>query len=677
MCSEIPTLRQIIEKAPAFTGSRHQFRDIKRRLRVVNTLPPPLFIPSLDSDFVMRLLPERTLCEHWTSRYFEKYGRLFDVIHPGPLAKIIESIWSKSSDVQVSSISLVVLVIAVAMQDDDDNRLLGRRVAQQLQDFFYSSGVLRKPNLEVFQNHCLLLLLMYIAASDTDKLDGMSCVLGKTRQMAFAMGLHRDPSLFPTVGPYAAGLRKRLWWSFYRLALECSVQSGTPLVIRTDDADCPPPSNVGWSDGQDDIAAPPGPKELSVLTESTFSVVMCMLATRAASIQQAIYRPISEVSMGSCKELCEHTEQILATIPECLRREASNTDGIKKLQQCLISILACRSSLLLSTHVLLTNCAPERYRKTLLLKIWESSRSILRSVQMVSSDADIWRIGRQLVWADACRAIFCAAMVLQKLRQMEKLSVSSSNSLCAIVPIQQALNAYLSHMSDLWLQKASSGPTVAKAFLYLRVLTDVGRMALGANQTTLSDEELLAAGVRSANSAVETLRGITESHQLTQQPQQSQQQQQQQHIQNPPFTMLTPPEGDHAQPAFAAISSSPTDGSEMFFSKHEFRHCATSSPVDDLQFAASVAFGSASQCFQQDYLSNSEIGSPLRPFTAWDGSVSSVMQSAATGSFLSFSAEALQHATSAVDESLLMALLDEGGKSSSLPVDFDPHWANC
>lgn len=198
-----------------------------------------------------------------------------------------------------------------------------------------------------------------------------------------------------------------MWSNFFRLALEYSVQTGTPLIIRTEDVDCPLPTNAGWADVDENMAAPPVPKDLSIMTESTFGLVMCRLATLAATTQQAICSPNSRISPTSCQGLRMEFQQILTTIPACLRYGMPNVDSITQLQQNLIAMLVHRSSLLLSTHLMLIRCAPETYYKTLLFDIWDSSCSILHSIQTISKGQDCWRIGHQLSWADAPGSLLC------------------------------------------------------------------------------------------------------------------------------------------------------------------------------------------------------------------------------------------------------------------------------
>lgn len=69
-------------------------------------------------------------------------------------------------------------------------------------------------------------------------------IMGLTTQMAWSVGLHRDPALFPGVTPYYAEVRERLWECFFRFNLNYCIRSGSHFGIRLEDVDCPLPSPV-------------------------------------------------------------------------------------------------------------------------------------------------------------------------------------------------------------------------------------------------------------------------------------------------------------------------------------------------------------------------------------------------------------------------------------------------
>lgn len=676
-CNEHLTLRQMIEKSPAFTDSRNAFRDVKRQLRLINALPPPLFLPSLKMDSLIRLLPEHRFCKHWISQYFETYGKLFDFIDPNAIWRLTENIWNGTSTVQASSIILVLLIIAVAMQNDDGNRLLGRRVAQQLQDFFYSSGVLGQADLGVLQSLCLLVLLRYISTSDTDKFDGMSSVLGKTHQMALAMKLHRDPSSFPTIGPFEAELRKRLWSNFFRLAVEYSVQSGSPLITRPEDTDCPLPLNIGWSDSNDEVTLPPAPRELFTMTESTFGIIMCKLATLAASTHQAISSSNPKVSPESCRELRNHLQQVIGTLPRCLQSGIPSTNSLVTLQQNLIVLLAQRSLLLLSTHLLRLKTTPEVIQKTLLFEIWDSSCSILRSVRSMSTHSNMWRLGYQLGWADACRATFCAAMALRKLCKQQALSNISPNYPLTVVPLQKTLNESLSYTSDLWLQQVQFGPTAAKAYLDMKVLADISAVAPGLGYQHITFEyDLLAAGVRSANQAVENMRRIAKHYASTQL-------QQAQPPRSVPLPILTPPRSDHSQAASASLPSSPANSTPMTYAKSEIPSLPTARSLDgvdldlhNFHFDPLRTLANSSQTQQQGLYG---VAGKMATFPTFPQhlpyEVPTTVSNTSAGDMQGQNAGTLQQPDALIYPSIL-PWVDHDGMANTSPLNFHSTWWN-
>lgn len=667
VCNELPTLKQMIEKSPAFVDSRHAFRDVKRRLRAINSRPAPsLAFPSLDSDFLLRLLPKRPVCEYWISQYLETYGRLFDFMHPKALLSTTEEMWHGPSPPRATSITLVLLTIAVAMQNDDDHRLLGRRIAQQLQDFFYSTGILQRPSFEVFQNLCLRVLLKYISVSDSDKFDDVASMLGQTQQMAFAMGLHRDPASFSTITPYEAGLRTRLWSNFFRLALEYSVQSGTPLMIRTEDVDCPPSPNAGWDDGSEEVTDPPAAEGSSVWTESTFGIVLYRIAAIAASLLQDMCSPGRKPSLETGREIQHRFHQILTNMPRCLQHESQATNKMEKLQQILISVLVHRSSLLLYLHLLVDDATPDAYHRTLLFDIWDNSCSILSSIRAVSADPDQWTMGYQFLWADACRAVFCEALVLRRIRPQDELFTLSSTCQHIVIPLQHTFNQNLSYLSDLWRQKVRLGPNVAKIYLYLRVLSVVSPVAMSTDQQVRSRHNLLASGVRTALQSVEEVKRIA----MDQQHRQQQKNHRQSINHQLPVSMGAPSTEEVFRPASVpVVSPAVRDFSDAAWADGSPSHLATAEETHRPGFGVGpfpfdgLGYDMASQSPHQ-YSFDSANTTPTDLLAQWqfDQSLPVLAQKSRVGNVGDANAAAISPLMTTPDGSIFMPWTDEVGE---------------
>lgn len=673
---ELPILKQIMEKSSAFADNRTAFRDVKRYLRAVNAVHTLFDTPFLDSDFLVLLLPEASLCEQWTSRYFDTYGKLFEFIHRKAVSKIKENIQSNLPNVRHTSITLVLLIVAVAMQNDHENRLLGRRVAQHVENFIHSSGLLRTPGIEIFQCLCLLTVIKYITASDTDDFDGMSSVMDQTRQMALRMGLHRDISQIPATNPYKVWLRKRLRSTYFRLALDYSVQSGSHLTLQAEDGEWPAQTNIDWDNLKDDMLASPSLKDLGAMNESLFSNAMCKLATFAASVQQAVCSTVSSSSTESCRNLRQHSQQILTTLPKCLQHGAPDTNGIHVLQRSLIAVMVHRSSLLLSLHLILAKCVPEQYIRTLLFGIWDSSCSILHSVKLVSQDGHTSCIGHQLLWADAFRAIFCAAMVIQKLRFLEMHSPVSAVSHHTILPLQNILSQSLAQMCTWWLQKVQLGPTAAKTYLYLQILSKACASDVGA-----FCYEDLSAGVRWADEAVEHIRRITIGNESFQQRQHQERSQRQ--LQSSSFPMLTPPTSDYSQPASTSIPSSPFDFPEILPRNGNIPDWATAATMaglgmdlGNLQFHPSFTPGSQPRSSQVDFLDEID-RTPTFPSSIPHSQhllFPLSLQNTPVAYFPRSNSKALRQPITLTPQDSLTSEMDETGMANSWPMDMDSSW---
>ncbi len=69
------------------------------------------------------------------------------------------------------------------------------------------------------------------------KFNMASGLSGVIVRMAFHLGLHRCPYRYPNFSHREASMRKRLWWSLYRLDRMVCQSRGLPLDTNDDDVD--------------------------------------------------------------------------------------------------------------------------------------------------------------------------------------------------------------------------------------------------------------------------------------------------------------------------------------------------------------------------------------------------------------------------------------------------------
>lgn len=66
-------------------------------------------------------------------------------------------------------------------------------------------------------------------------------LIGVVIRIAFRMGLHRDPSHWPSIRPSQAEMRRRLWMALYQMDFFTSTQIGLPRIIKDAQCDTRPP----------------------------------------------------------------------------------------------------------------------------------------------------------------------------------------------------------------------------------------------------------------------------------------------------------------------------------------------------------------------------------------------------------------------------------------------------
>jgi hypothetical protein len=83
--------------------------------------------------------------------------------------------------------------------------------------------------------------------------------LGIVSRLAMTMGLHRDPSEFPALSPFAGEMRRKLWFSILDMDLHAALAANLPGAVRDGEYTCRPPRNLDDAELHPGMAAlPPG-----------------------------------------------------------------------------------------------------------------------------------------------------------------------------------------------------------------------------------------------------------------------------------------------------------------------------------------------------------------------------------------------------------------------------------
>ncbi|PWY74944.1 hypothetical protein BO83DRAFT_398320 [Aspergillus eucalypticola CBS 122712] len=178
-------------------------------------------------------------------------------------------------------------------------------------------------NLDVIQIKCLLLLAQQATARDGDL---ASLASGSLLREAMLTGLHRDPCNFPSISPFWAELRKRLWLTVIELELQASLYSGIPLAVSWDEFDSPLPSDIDDEDITIDSLHLPPSRKSNTLTRTSFQIALAQTLETRIAISKMVNRVrLSATYNDEVTTLSERLTTGLAQAPAYLRDDTSTS----------------------------------------------------------------------------------------------------------------------------------------------------------------------------------------------------------------------------------------------------------------------------------------------------------------------------------------------------------------
>lgn len=189
-------------------------------------------------------LPPKHLADELVDNYFITVESLYRILHVPSFRRDYEALWTSSTTSNTAFLIQVKLVLALGALTHAptfSHRSLATRYIYEAQT--YLAEPLYKPRLNIthLQIQLLLLLakeLIHVAG------DGVWIGAGNILRTAIAMGLHRDPVHLPAMPRFQAEIRRRLWGTIMEVALQTSLATGSPPMIRMEDFDVGIPTQL-------------------------------------------------------------------------------------------------------------------------------------------------------------------------------------------------------------------------------------------------------------------------------------------------------------------------------------------------------------------------------------------------------------------------------------------------
>jgi len=219
---------------------------------------------SHDLNTVLRLLPSKPVCDRLVSNYFLLWEQSFRILHQPTFAKAYDAFWTALANGNGQNhawmayqIAAIVAVVSSPTTTSsikaDSSQEVPRRLCAKICLFLTAwterlSGKAR-TDFATLQTQVLLVLGKILIQIRWDEVWNTT---GNLVRCAMSMGLHRDPSHFPALGPFESELRRRLWTTIIEFEMLACTAAGMPCMTRPTDYDTESPLDV------DDLDLVPG-----------------------------------------------------------------------------------------------------------------------------------------------------------------------------------------------------------------------------------------------------------------------------------------------------------------------------------------------------------------------------------------------------------------------------------
>jgi hypothetical protein len=259
-------------------------------------------------------MPNKEISDRLVHQYLRTLESVFCIIHIPSFQEDYTQHWKDPQATDDYFIVQLLLIMAIgtcfcqapsSSDRSDPQQSLHDRSLQWIyaaQTRLTSPLLKKNLDLRAVQTQCLLILALM---TNTQAVGGDLAWIsvGALVQSAMAIGLHIRPSHLP-VTTLEAEMRRRVWATVLELAVQASLDSGTPPVISCDALDtCESPSNLDDSQITAANQNVPTSQPSTTFTRSSIQPALLKSLPVRFRIAEALSRPNAEISYDSVKSM--------------------------------------------------------------------------------------------------------------------------------------------------------------------------------------------------------------------------------------------------------------------------------------------------------------------------------------------------------------------------------------
>lgn len=260
---------------------------------------------------------------HYTvmaNMYFRTLGPIYRILHSSFREEYKQRLVSKTEAPSHSFLLKALLVVGIGSVFHPDSvqgshiRLQVNRWVHAAQWWLTGPDEKSSHSIDGLQVYCLMLLCRQVHSFNKE---AIWVSAGSLVRFACSLGLHRDPSHFPSLSLYECEMRRRLWAVVIEIAVQASLDVSMPPLISGDDFDTQPPMNIDDSQLDKNTKSVPIAKPNNQHTDASIQrLLLKSLPTRLqiARCSNQIHQPQSyeyALELGTeltsfCKEFAQH-----------------------------------------------------------------------------------------------------------------------------------------------------------------------------------------------------------------------------------------------------------------------------------------------------------------------------------------------------------------------------------
>lgn len=219
------------------------------------------------------ILPmQKSVCDRLLEAYIGTSEGLYRVVHVPTFRAEYQAYWDgqRCSD---GFLPQLLCMLAIGSRFETESRGLGHDRSEGVH--VPTACALVRSWLDSLRGKQLVdvgtllaeVLLLHAQRMITPRYQDSWTQLGVIVRMAMTMGLHRDPSEFPQISPFAAECRRKLWYTIMDMDLHLSLGCNLPCAVRDGEYTCQPPLNLDDEDLRPDSGSLPPSKPIDVRTD--------------------------------------------------------------------------------------------------------------------------------------------------------------------------------------------------------------------------------------------------------------------------------------------------------------------------------------------------------------------------------------------------------------------------